>query len=40
MGKTALGRFWDGIFVVQVDEFDHMWSHGWHETPVADWELI
>lgn len=41
-GETALGtiRIADGEFVVQVDRFDHPWSHGWHVTPEKDWYLI
>lgn len=34
---TALGQEDDGVFKVQVDEFQHPWSHGWHETPREDW---
>lgn len=37
-GHTALGRVIDGVFKVQVDNFIHLWSHGWHETPGGDWE--
>lgn len=34
---TALGQVRDGVFKVQVDNFVHPWSHGWHETPRTDW---
>lgn len=34
---TALGQEIDGVFKVQVDKFEHSWSHGWHETPREDW---
>jgi hypothetical protein len=37
VGHTALGQTRDGRFLVQVDNFIHLWSHGWHETPRADW---
>ena len=41
-GETALGtiRMRDAEFVVQVDRFDHPWSHGWHATPEKDWQLM
>ena len=41
-GETALGRVRPGtrIFEVQVDRFEHPWSHGWHETSICDWEPI
>jgi hypothetical protein len=32
--------FMDGVFKVQVDDFKHAWSHGWHETPMKDWEKL
>jgi len=38
VGKTALGRMIDGVFKVQVDRFDHPWSHYWHESPEEQWE--
>lgn len=25
------------IIIVQVDRFEHPWSHGWHSTPTKDW---
>lgn len=37
-GHTALGQVVDGVFKVQVDNFIHLWSHGWHETDAADWQ--
>ena len=33
IGESALGQHIDGVFKVQVNRFDHPWSHGWHETP-------
>jgi len=38
-GKTALAMGTDkpGIIKVQVDQKDHPWSHGWHETPAVEW---
>ena len=39
IGQTALGKFdSDGSFAVQVDKFDHEWSHKWHKTPICDWK--
>jgi hypothetical protein len=40
IGHTALGQQRLGGFCVQVDEFTHMWSHGWHTTDQNDWEII
>lgn len=38
--ETALGRFVDGKFVVQVDIWSHPWSHGWHESDIDEWEEL
>ncbi len=38
-GHTALGRFEQGKFWIQVDHFKHPWSYGWHVTPFEDWEI-
>ena len=35
--ETALGQIVSGVFKVQVDRFDHPWSHLWHITPEKDW---
>ena len=43
VGTTALGQMIGGelqVFKVQVDRFDHPWSHFWWETLEADWEEI
>ena len=42
VGQTALGRFTKhrNRFVVQVDFIHHVWSHGWHRTPLSDWKLF
>jgi len=40
LGTTALGQTIGGVFKVQVDRFEHPWSHGWHETPADDWKEI
>ena len=40
IGETAVGQMLGGVFKVQVDRFDHPWSHGWHETLADDWEEI
>jgi hypothetical protein len=40
VGETAIGQMVDGVFKVQVDRFDHPWSHFWHETPKGDWVVI
>jgi hypothetical protein len=37
-GHWALGRFVDGKFLVQVDNINHPWAHGWHETNPNDWK--
>lgn len=34
---TALGRYDEGIFMVQVDDISHPWSHGWHITDRDHW---
>ena len=39
-GETALGKIIDDKFQVQVDRFEHPWSHFWHETPEAEWEQL
>ena len=39
-GHTALGVHEDGVFKVQMDDFDHPMSHGWHEAPEGDWVLL
>ncbi len=40
-GETALGKWGRGLkFYVQVDRFDHEWSHGWWLTDADDWEGI
>ncbi len=36
-GETAMGQWKDDKFVVQVNRFDHPWSHFWHETPRQEW---
>lgn len=38
-GMTALGRQVNGSFSVQMDDFIHQWSHGWHAVNVEDWEV-
>lgn len=37
---TALGRKSIDEFRVQVDSFDHPWSHGWHLSPESDWVRV
>ena len=37
LNETALGRIVDGKFKVQVDRFDHEYSHGWWEQKEEDW---
>lgn len=39
-GHTALGRTVDGVFKVQLDNINHPWAYGWHETPIVDWKLL
>lgn len=39
-GETALGHEINGVFKVQVDRFEHPWSHGWHDTYREEWEEI
>ena len=36
-GTTALGRLINGVFHVQVDEFENPWSHGWHKSGKEHW---
>lgn len=38
-GQTALGQTL-ASFVVQVDNFEHRWSHGWHLTDRKHWVEI
>jgi len=37
VNATALGQMIDSVFKVQVDNFIHPWSHGWHATLREDW---
>jgi hypothetical protein len=36
-GMTALGRLIDNVFCVQMDEFEHQLSHGWHKMNDREW---
>jgi len=38
-GMTAIGRMINGSFCVQMDDWVHQWSHGWHEVDKTQWEL-
>jgi hypothetical protein len=38
LGHTALGMIKNGVFQVQVDDLEHPWTFGWHETPPTDWK--
>ena len=40
IGETAVGQMLGGVFKVQVDRFEHPWSHHWHETPPSDWTVV
>ena len=44
IGMTALGQYNapacdPSKFAVQVDDLNHPWAFGWHETPAEGWEL-
>lgn len=37
VNATASGQMIDCTFKVQVADFIHPWSNGWHETSRGDW---
>lgn len=40
LGHNALGQWRGNLFTVQLDNLNHLWAFGWHESNLDFWELI